>query len=102
MKVGAKMTIEELKAEVKRHGYSLIKKQPYIALKKCPKCGKKPLIWFRSIDNKKKYMCDCDLCDCDRIIEWQKTERRARIVWNEAIEREEITGRAGEKEKKGI
>lgn len=83
MKVGAKMTIEELKAEAKRQGYSLIKKQPYIALKKCPKCGKTPLIWFRNIDNKKQYMCDCD-----RVIKWQKTERQARIAWNEEIEME--------------
>ncbi len=77
------MTIEELKAEAKRQGYSLIKKQPYIALKKCPKCGKKPVLWVRSLDGKHK--CDCD---CVWIIEWQKTERQARIAWNEAIEKE--------------
>ena len=77
------MTIEELKAEAKRQGYSLVKKQPYIALKKCPKCGNKPVLWVRTIDDKQKYDCDCVW-----IVEWQKTDRQARVAWNEAIENE--------------
>ena len=75
------MTFEELKAEAARQGYSLIKKQPYIALKKCPKCGKKPGLWVRDIDEIKYD------CECVRIIEWKRTDRQARIAWNEAIER---------------
>lgn len=76
------MTLEELKAEAKRQGYSLIKKQPYIATKKCPICGKKPGCWISG----KGYLFECD---CDRDIEWAKSNRQARIAWNKAIEREE-------------
>lgn len=35
------MTLEELKTEANKLGYSLIKKKPYIHIKPCPVCGKK-------------------------------------------------------------
>lgn len=38
------MTLEELKAEANKLGYSLIKNKPYIPIKPCPVCGRKVLI----------------------------------------------------------
>ena len=41
------MTLEELKAEANKLGYSLIKKKPYIPIKPCPVCGKKCTnLWY--------------------------------------------------------
>ena len=78
------MTLEELQAEAKRQGYNLIKKQPYISLNKCPECGKKPRQWF-------KYDSGLHLtafqCECGHIPEWSKTDRNARIKWNQLVKK---------------
>ena len=74
------MTFEELKEEAKRQGYSLIKIQKYIALKKCPKCNKKPQYGYYPSLNMNGYGCECyEAKPC-------KTDREARIAWNDLVE----------------
>lgn len=75
------MTFEELKEEAKRQGYKLIKDQPYVPLKRCPICGKKPSEWVNAANGFHSFMCDCE-----RTMNWKKSERMARIAWNESLE----------------
>ena len=74
------MTYEELKAEAEKQGYGLIRKEKYVSLKKCPKCGRKPSLWT-SVDG---YTYRCDKCglSSDR----QKTVKKAKLSWNKVTE----------------
>lgn len=86
------MTFEELKAEAKRQGYNLIKKQPYISMTKCDNCGKKPHVWFyaRTYDDRTHefsgFFLKCP--ECEKSTEVFKTEREAREAWNAMQEAE--------------
>lgn len=82
------MTFEELKAEAKKQGYNLIKKQKYIALKKCPKCNKKPHHVYYTVSKMFGYGCDC------YVTKPCKTDREARIAWNDLVD--EILGKEEE------
>ena len=79
------MTFEELKAEAARQGYNLIKKHRYISLLKCPDCGQKPCQWHDAVSGMIGFSCYCKKKD----IHWRKSERYARIAWNESVSTEE-------------
>lgn len=72
------MTLEELKEEAKRQGYGIHKLQPYIPIKKC-RCGAKPHRII-SIGNQDKYVCDCGIKT-----EWCRSDKEARMRWNEVV-----------------
>lgn len=74
------MTYEELKTEAEKHGFRLIRKEKYISLKKCPKCGIKPSLWVGADG----YTYRCDICGLSS--ERQKTEKKAKLSWNEVTE----------------
>lgn len=74
------MTYEELKAEAEKQGYGLIRKEKYVSLKKCPKCGIKPSLWT-GVDGE-TYRCD----RCGLSGERQKTVKKAKLSWNEVTE----------------
>ena len=88
-----RMTLDELKAEAKMHGYKLIKDNPKPKLLRCT-CGKKDIgRWTRPSEN--------DLCDyqwkmecrvCGKRSEWADSERKAIEMWNEMIESEMKNG----------
>lgn len=56
------MTLEELKVEANKLGYSLIKKKPYVPIKSCPVCGKKGTsVWYDTVNKRKQRQCSsCD------------------------------------------
>lgn len=79
------MTLEELKAEAKKHGYKLVKEQPYIRMSPCV-CGHKRISLYFTLDNNSKtvhfYRCyKCGL-ESDRA----KTKYQAKLKWNECVE----------------
>ena len=74
------MTVDELKIEAKKLGYNIIKKAEYIKLLPC-KCGKKyPMVW--SYMDGFFYKCP----KCGAKSKMAKTEREARINWNNMVE----------------
>lgn len=73
------MTLEELKAEAKVHGYRLVKIQPHIKLMPC-KCGRKLIDTWCGPDGI-FYKCP----KCEHRGEVGKTDREARIQWNESV-----------------
>ena len=74
------MTVEELKKEARKLGYTIIKKNPYITLDPC-KCGrKKPWMWPAQ-DGSEFYKCP----DCGLRAPNAKNNRQARINWNELV-----------------
>ena len=75
------MTIDELKAEADKHGYRLVKKEPYISVKACPICGEKPVLLMRG--GLVAYAC----AECDTAAFFEKSERNARRTWNTYAER---------------
>ena len=78
------MTFEELQKEANIQGYSLIKKQKYISLNKCPKCGRKPQEWIKHVNGKiyHQYRCDCG----NSAEKWCLKDREARSEWNLYVE----------------
>ncbi len=78
------MTLEELKAEAKKHGYKLTKERPYIRLSPCV-CGYKhissPMIYGST---KTPYFHRCGVCGLKS--EPTKTKYEARLKWNECVE----------------
>lgn len=76
------MTIEELKAEADKLGYSVVKKQQYVKLSPCI-CGqKKPREWFRIGSGNVVYQCP----NCDFAAPEAKTRKQARLNWNKSVE----------------
>ena len=78
------MTLEELKAEANKLGYSLIKKKPYIPIKPCPICGKKSTsVWYGV--RGKGMMRQCSFCDFEG--DWTNGKTSVNEAWNNAVER---------------
>lgn len=75
------MTLDELKAEAKKQGYSLVPRPTYIRLARCPVCHRFPIKYNSRATNNPKYVCDCGL-DTG----WQKTDKLARETWNKIAE----------------
>jgi hypothetical protein len=78
------MTLEELKAEAKKHGYKLVKDNPYISLAPCI-CGRKK-VGLSMIYGKTKtpYFHKCNKCGLTS--EPTKTKYEAKLKWNECVE----------------
>lgn len=78
------MTLEELKTEASKLGYSLIKKKPYIPIKPCPVCGKKCTnLWYGT--GGKGTMRQCSFCDFAG--DWTNEKIPTTEAWNNAVER---------------
>lgn len=78
------MTLEELRAEANKLGYSLIKKKPYIPIKPCPICGKKcTSVWYGTGD--KGTIRQCSSCDFEG--DWTNEKISVNEAWNNAVER---------------
>lgn len=79
------MTLEDLKAEAKKHGYKLTKEYPYISLLPCI-CGNKhissPMVYGPT---KTPYFHRCGKCGFAS--EQAKTKYEARQKWNECVSR---------------
>ena len=76
------MTLEELKAEAKKHGYKLTKDYPYIKLAPCV-CGHKSqhISWT---SGKTPYYYKC--YKCGLTAQFAKTKYEAKLKWNECVE----------------
>ena len=75
------VTDDEFKAEAKRRGYNIIKIPEKVKLLPCV-CGKKRLsLWYTQ--GKMQFYC-CDECGLRSAP--ARSERRAKIHWNEMIE----------------
>ena len=55
------MTLEELKAEANKHGYTLVKRQPYIPFPSC-KCTNYRKGLYRYQQPYEGYFYKCDIC----------------------------------------
>lgn len=78
------MTLEELKTEANKLGYSLIKKRPYIPIKPCPVCGKKSThVWYSTDGKGTKRQCYF----CDFSGDWTNDKISTTEAWNNAVER---------------
>lgn len=78
------MTLDELKAEVDKLGYKLIKKSVRIKMLPCI-CGcDKRTEWFDSSKRQTFYSCD----GCGKKSPLAKTVNAAKQAWNEMIEKE--------------
>lgn len=75
------MTFEELKAEAERQGYRLVKKNPYVQLKKCPNCDCLPELWLLGGEWFRK----CPICFSTG--GRAKTQIGAKKSWNEMVDR---------------
>lgn len=71
------MTIEEIKAEAKKHGYTLIKINKYEKLAPC-KCGRKHLTRWIKFEGGIQF--ECPICGATAPV--GKNEREARHNWN--------------------
>lgn len=76
------MTLEELKAEANKLGYSLIKKKPYTPIKPCPVCGKRGTsVWYGQDGTQRR----CSFCDFSG--DWTNGKISVNESWNNAVER---------------
>ena len=76
--------IEEAIKLLKANGYSVTKKPEPVKLLPCV-CGRKRLsLWYMMGSGNEFYKCP----NCDFAGESAKTTREAKILWNEAVERE--------------
>ena len=76
------MTLDELKVEAEKLGYTLIKKSPNIKMLPCT-CGcKRRTEWF----SKGQIFYSCERCGKKSPL--SNTERGAKRAWNEMIENE--------------
>ena len=79
------MTLEELKAEAKAHGYRLMPIVPYLRRSPC-RCGRKQLeTWYRTDGSGCVYL-KCPVCGLQGPD--GKTEREAKKYWNAMVEDE--------------
>lgn len=75
------MTLEELKAEAKKHGYKLTKEYPYVRFSPCV-CGRtRRTMWFGQGHT---YYYKCVACGFRT--EPMKTKHEAKLKWNECVE----------------
>ena len=80
------MTVDELKEEAKKLGYNVVKRQEWIKLKPC-KCGRKRIDqWVDWSHHEASIYYKCP--QCGRKSEGCRTEREARIAWNNIVESE--------------
>lgn len=79
------MTLEELKAEAKKHGYHLIKDREKVNLLDCT-CGCKRRFHLSTIKDWQSYE-GLECAKCGKRV-WGKTELDARKEWNKLIEEE--------------
>ena len=80
------MNLDDLKVEAHKHGYRLIKANPYIKLLPCT-CGRKRLeLWYHMGGNGMYFACPV----CGREGMTGKTERQARQYWNDCVSRMEV------------
>lgn len=77
------MTLEELKAEAKKHGYKLTKEYKYEKLEPCP-CGNKRIVASMLCDTVIPYFHRCNKCGFAS--EPARTKYEARHKWNELVE----------------
>lgn len=78
------MTLEELKAEAKKHGYKLTKEYPYIRMSACV-CGHKNIAhWIKFGGVPTPYFHQCRKCGLTS--EPAKTKYEAKLKWNECVE----------------
>ena len=77
------MTLEELKAEAKKHGYKLTKEYPYIRLAPCICGSKNRTLWYDYVEHKHFYGCN----KCDFRTDGARTKHEAKLKWNECVER---------------
>lgn len=75
------MTLEELKAEAKKHGYKLTKEYPYISLVPCV-CGSISRILWSVPGHMHYYQCK----GCGFRTGLVKTKYEAKLKWNECVE----------------
>lgn len=78
------MTLEELKAEAKAQGYSLIPIKRHIPIKPCGRCGHKRthiIDRYNSMTGKMEYAVCCSCCDSHT--GFYRSEREAYAAWNE-------------------
>lgn len=86
------MTVDELRAEAKAMGYGLHKLKPYVKTLPCV-CGRKQIsLWHCPIYIKdsqgverKTYGTQLVCPNCGKKGAWGKTEREAKILWNESV-----------------
>lgn len=76
------MTIEELKKEADKLGYSLLKKTKYEPLIPCKECGgKRRRMWSRFVDGHTIYSMQCIKCGFT-VDGSARTEAEAKKLWN--------------------
>lgn len=88
------MTLEELKAEATKHGYTLTKKITYEKVKTCT-CGSKRITSDLVYPRSKRYRCT----KCGRKGEPAKTKYQAIANWNNAVDEKSTAFYMGEKPK---
>ena len=78
------MTLEELRAEAKKHGYKLTKEYPYVRLSPCV-CGHKRIGSYMIYGGSKTpYFHKC--YQCGFASEEARTKHEAKLKWNECVE----------------
>lgn len=80
------MTFEELKIEAEKQGYTLIKKQPYVKLLPCTCGAKRIAVWFRASNSQEETGSFCKCLKCGAEGKVAKTQREARINWNNKVQ----------------
>ena len=78
------MTLEELKAEAKKHGYKLAKDLPYVRMLPCI-CGNKAISYGSTFPSPTPYYHKCRKCGYKS--QPAKTKYEARAKWNECVEK---------------
>ena len=79
------MTLEQIRAEAKKHGYKLVKEYPYVRMMPCI-CGHKNIAYCSTFGDKSKkpYYHQCSKCGLTS--ERTKTKYEAKLKWNECVE----------------
>jgi hypothetical protein len=77
------MTLEELKAEAKKHGYKLTKEYIPIRFAQCI-CGQKGYAVKHIKLNPHQYYYKCNRCGFSA--DGARTQREAKLKWNEYVE----------------
>lgn len=78
------MTLEELKAEAKKHGYKLVKDLPYISMLPCV-CGHKNIAYMCFWGAPNPFYHQCRKCGFKS--QPTRTKYEAKIKWNECVEK---------------
>lgn len=76
------MTLEELRNEAKKQGYTLIKSKPYIPHVKCS-CGRRANLWQKFDINTDREYFKIECRRCGKKSEWFTTKYDAWAEWFE-------------------